>query len=672
MAVLQMQKISICARKKDRKAILETLQAKGLMEIIKDSDYGEDFEHLDVAGQKSAFERNAHLADGALEILDKYLPEKKSMLSAMEGKPLLEQKRFQSLIKHYDKHMKDAKEIHYLDKLIAEKKAVILKMENQKEILAPWLGLDISMNHKGTKSLSLLIGTMGAEQTIESVYALLEKEEKIGPCDVTVISKDKDLLYLAVLCKRQEEGKVEAALRSKGFVRPSYVTRDIPKVKVEKLNQKIIKEEEKIKEAIDKLKSFAEVRQELEVTSDYYRMRAEKYGVLSTIAHTKHTFFIEGYVPRDKVDILMGELEKRFALAIEKEEIKEEEEVPVLLKNNTFSAPVESVLESYGLPKKGEVDPTTVMSVFYVFFFGMMLSDAAYGLIVALATGILVKKFPRMPRESKRALTLFFWCGISTLVWGLLFGGFFGDIIDVVAKNYFHSNFTMKALWFVPLKDPMKLLVYSMLFGVIHLFAGLAMKGYMQIKAKNYMDFFCDVVLWYMLLLGLILLLLPSNIFMSIAQTKIVFPQAIVILSKLLAIGGALGILLMSGRSSKNPGLRLALGAYDLYNITGWLSDVLSYSRLLALGLATGVIASVVNQMGSMLGSGIIGTIGFIVVFVVGHTLNLAINLLGAYVHTNRLQFVEFFGKFYEGGGRVFDPFEQNTKYVDIKEDIKS
>ena len=172
-----------------------------------------------------------------------------------------------------------------------------------------------------------------------------------------------------------------------------------------------------------------------------------------------------------------------------------------------------------------------------------------------------------------------------------------------------------------------------------------------------------------MFVIGLILMLMPSSLFASIAGQQFVFPAAVNAMAKWFAIIGAVGIILTGGRESKNPGLRLAKGAYSLYNITGWLSDILSYSRLLALGLATGVIANVINQMGSMLGDGIGSAILFIIVFIIGHTFNILINLLGAYVHTCRLQYVEFFGKFYEGGGEPFEPFKQNTKYYDFKEE---
>ena len=378
---------------------------------------------------------------------------------------------------------------------------------------------------------------------------------------------------------------------------------------------------------------------------------------------------ISGYIPKKAAPAVEKAIGDHYDCVIDIDEIKEDEEPPTVLQNNAFSSSVEGVLEAYGLPHKGEFDPTTIMSFFYVFFFGMMLSDAAYGAIVAIACFVALKKYPRMSASMHKSLKLFFFCGLSTIVWGILFSGYFGDAVDVIGRTFFGVDVTVPPLWFAPLNNPMKLLIYSMAFGLVHLFVGLGIKGYMQIKDKQYLDFFCDVVLWYIFLIGLILMLIPSDIFASIAQMTVVFPPALNTLAKVLAIIGAVGLLLMSGRSSKNPVLRIALGAYDIYNITGWLSDVLSYSRLLALGLATGVIASVVNQMGSMFGGGVIGAILFALVFVVGHLMNLAINLLGAYVHTNRLQFVEFFGKFYEGGGRPFEPFETDTKYVDIKEE---
>lgn len=261
------------------------------------------------------------------------------------------------------------------------------------------------------------------------------------------------------------------------------------------------------------------------------------------------------------------------------------------------------------------------------------------------------------------------YCGLSTLFWGVMFGGYFGDFIDVFSKVYLHRPVTVKPVWFAPLNEPMRLLVFSMLFGLIHMFLGMGLKGYMLLRDRKYLDFFCDVVLWFLLLMGLILIFIPSSMFRSISQMDLNLSPAVIQVGKWMAIIGAVGILFMSGRDKKNPFLRLALGAYDLYNITGWVSDILSYSRLLALGLATGVIASVMNQMGSMLGDSVLGWIVFILVFVIGHIFNLLINLLGAYVHTCRLQYVEFFGKFFEGGGKEFHPFRENTKYVDIKED---
>lgn len=670
MAVLQMQRISICALKKNRKAILEKLQSMGVMEVVSILDEDEDFQRMDTANARSSFDKAAGTADRALEILQVYAPEKKSMLSSLEGKSLVDQKKYQQVIDSKDTLLRTANQIQSLDKERAEQKSEILKLENSIESLTPWLPLDVPMNYPGTKHTAMLPGTMPGEVSLEEIYSVLAERtpEAVG-VDVNLISAGADGTYLAVFCLKQDVHSVEEALRSRGFAKPTQLLAQVPEQAKADMEAEIERKNEKIAGIEQQLIDLSVHRESLRLVADYYRVRADKYEILGQLPQSERTFFISGYVPKKQVEKVKKAIEGNYDCVIDVEELKEDEEAPVLLENNRFAESAEGVLKSFGLPAKGEIDPTMIMSIFYVFLFGLMLSDAAYGAIVSIACGAAILKFPRMESSMRKSLQLFFWCGLSTLFWGIMFGGYFGDVVDVVSRTFFGHEVSIPALWFVPLNDPMKMLIYSMLFGVIHLFTGMGIKGYMCLRDKRYMDFFCDVVLWLVFLVGLLIMLIPSDIFASIAQMKIVFPPAVNALGKWMAILGAVGIVLMSGRANKNFGLRIALGAYDLYNVTGWLSDVLSYSRLLALGLATGVIAQVVNQMGSMGGKSVIGVIMFIIVFIIGHVFNLAINLLGAYVHTNRLQYVEFFGKFYEGGGREFNPFKANTKYADVKED---
>ena len=672
MAVLQMQRISICALKKNRKAILERLQELGAVEIDIRLEDDSGYEQLDTAGYRAAFEKQANAADQALEVLNRYAPVKSSLLSSLEGKKQRDKEDIREIERHKDEKTAMVQQLLDLDKQIAGLQADILKLETQKEALVPWQSLEVPMNYSGTRNTRLLIGTMPATATRESVEQFIaSKNPELDAYELDILSRDKDYVYLTVLCLKKDAAALEEVLRMGGFARPAGLSKEIPAKLQESLNAQVQENREQIAVLEEMVASFADKREELELVSDYFRTRAEKYLVLGKLPQTKYTFALSGYVAAYRAQAIKEELEQKFQADVELEEITEKEEAPVILKNNGFSDSVEGVLASFGLPHKGEIDPSIVTSIFYVFLFGLMLSDAAYGLIMVVACGIVLKKFPRMSESLRKSIKLFFYCGFSTLFWGIMFGGYFGDAVDVISRVFFHHEVSIPPLWFAPLADPMKLLLYSWLFGVIHLYTGLGMKGYICIKEKNYMNFFCDVVLWFCLLTGLILILLPTELFGAIAGSMIVFPAPLHFLGKVLALIGVVGILLMSGRSSKNPGIRLALGAYDLYNITGWMSDVLSYSRLLALGLATGVMASVFNQMGSMGGDSVVGVILFIVVFIIGHTFNMAINLLGAYVHTCRLQYVEFFGKFYEGGGKAFAPFKQNTKYFDFKEETQ-
>ena len=673
MAIVKMQKLSICANKKDRKQILELLQKMGNMEMTF-TDIADDPElkKMDTQAARSKYEKRAQSFEQAVELLRKYAPEKTGLFSQ---RTVVDEKELNTAINDRHKYNTEVAAILRAEKKISEYAGTIQRDENAKEALVPWMDLDIPLNAQDTRSACILVGTVPGTITGADLYAAAIRDlEDAPPVSVDVISVVHDITYVTVMCKKDISAKVEENLRSIGFARPSQVVNGIPKdvaagydAEIEKLQGEIEKQKEEIA-------SYKDERQIFRIMADYYRSRAEKYRLLGDIPQSDNVFFLEGWVPAEQAEPIAAMMRDKFGAVVELEQAGEDEQEPTLLRNNAFAQPAESVLESYGLPQTSAFDPTFIMMIFYVIFFGMMLSDAAYGIVISIATFIILKKYPRLDEGMKRMMKLFFWCGLSTAFWGFMYGGFFGDVIDIVAKTFFgvqlaEGETLFPALWFVPLKDPMRLLMYSMLFGLIHMFVGMAIKGYVCVKNKDWMSLFVDVICWSAFVLGLVLILLPTDLFAGISQMTFVFPGWLNLLAKIMTFGGMIGIFLFSGRASKNFGIRLALGAYDIYNVTGWLSDVLSYSRLLALGLATGVIASVINQMGSMVGGGVIGAILFIIIFLVGHVLNLAINMLGAYVHTTRLQYVEFFGKFYEGGGRKFAPFTSKNKYMSLKEE---
>ena len=670
MAIVEMQKISICALQKHRKEILEFLQRTGAMELIRE-DVNEGFETVDTSQDRSNFEKIADSFDHILELLKQYAPAKSSGLG-LEKKQITRSEQ-KEVVKKVSEYYSQAKRMMSLEKDIAEAKSNIARKSNKIATLRPWERLDIPLNSTGTKKTDVFIGTFPALIEEDEILTIAAGDmEDAVPIDVNVVSSENQMTCCCVVCTKDVSAKVEENLRQGGFVKMPFITHRIPKDAITKREREIGEEEARIRAAIDEIASYGENRSKYEIASDYYRTRSEKYKLLGTIPQSKNAFFLEGWIPKEKAEDFCSVLTDKYEAVVEMEETAEGEQPPVVLRNNKFSENVEGVLESYGLPQHGRVDPTTVMSFFYVFFFGMMLSDAGYGILMAIVTAVVVKLYPRMEAGMKKMLKLFFWCGLSTAFWGFMYGGFFGDAIDVIAKTFFgYTGETpiLKPIWFAPLDNPMRLLIWCMVFGLVHLFAGLAMKGYEYLRDKDIVGFFSDIIAWYMFILGLVLMLVPTSIFASISGNQITFPDWANILAKVLTIGGLVIILLMSGRANKNWGLRVALGAYDIYGVTGWLSDVLSYSRLLALGLATGVIANVINMMASMKGCTPVGVVVFIIVFIFGHILNLAINLLGAYVHTNRLQYVEFFGKFYDGGGESFKPFKTINNYVEIKEE---
>lgn len=666
MAVLPMKSISICAIKKDRKALMEDLQRKGILEIANIKSKDKAFYKEDTLQQTAAFTKYTQTAEHALEILNKYAPAKKSLLASLEGRKPLELEQYETLSKNKNQVYEDACQIVSYAKAIEEKKAEQQKLDVQITALSPWQKLDIPLNYSGTGKTTIFIGTLPGTWDETRITEVLVD---CGPVDISIISVlgDCTCIYSMMLTKFADKGF--ELLRAWGFARPAVSSVLSPKEQQEQYEQLIQTLDEEIEEAKSGITALADRREELEFFIDYETMRADKYREIQNLLHSSHTFILKGYIAEANAEQLKEYIESKYTAAVELMEPGKKEDVPVIFRNNGFASPLEGVTAGFSLPGKGEMDPTFIMSLFYYMLFGIMFSDAGYGIILALVCGIALIKYKNMEDGMHQMIKMFLFCGIATAFWGIIFGSFFGDAVGVIAKSFFGSDFTLKAVWFSPNDYPMKMLVFSMVLGIIHLMTGLVMKFVTCIKNKQYKDAIYDSVFWMVLVLSCVAVLMSVQTFVDIigAQDQKLSAGAGKI-AGIIAGLSALGIILTGGRESKNWFKRILKGLYGVYGITGYLSDVLSYSRLLALGLATGVIGSVVNSMGVMSENPVVRIILFVVIFIVGHLLNFLINILGAYVHTNRLQYVEFFGKFYDGGGRVFQPFSTKTKYYKIKE----
>ncbi len=673
MSIVPMQSFMLCALESDRDKILKVLQKTGRLHLTAEQqDETSVFSVPSTSQEKVLCEKKVQNMQAALGLLDVYAPAGGGLLASLSGKKDLSFEEWQTRSGREEKALAAAKEMLELQKELTDLSAKCVRAEAGMDALEPWKELPVALNYAGTRTCSVLIGALPGTWTEEQLETELAGAIPGAELhQISVISADPSQTCIMVVSRREETAAVEDVLRSKGFARPLISGDKPPAELLKELAAEKAQAEKAAAQYRELLAGFGEMRADLQFCLDDNILKAERAEARSKALESSHCLILRGYVPKNDGEKIKRRLEADFICQMDLSDPAEEEEVPVLLKNNSFSAPTESVVASYGLPAKGEVDPTAIMSFCYYILFGLMLSDAGYGFVMALGCFIVLKKFPKLGKGIKDLMTMFCYCGISTMFWGVMFGSYFGDAIPVIAKTFFGApeTFTIRPIWLDPLGEPMKLLIYCFLFGIVHLFLGLGIKGYMLLRDRQYMDFFAGVLSWYLLLIGLILMLLPSDLFTSISGSPVVLPGFLTAAAKWMAIVGAAGIIVFSEHSRKNFGLRIAMGAYNLYGATSWLSDVLSYSRLLALGLATGVIAQVFNKMATMAGGGVFGAIIFILVFLVGHTLNLAINLLGAYVHTNRLQFVEFFGKFFDGGGEEFKPLSaNNTNYYHMEE----
>lgn len=656
---VKMKTVTVYGLKENRKAVMEFLQKRGVVEFKEICD--DSLEKINTADAILSFERYISSSEKALEILDRFVPSKKPLLFTRKILPdnmfsmtTQESNKIGALINSV---IADEKK---LGELKLQKNRIFLQIDSMKS----WTSLDLPLSFSGTKKTRTSIYMLPYEADDEKIKELLGDF-----CDgiyFEIINKSQNHTCIFFTYLKSMEAECEKAIREMGVVAPPFSLSHLSaNEKIKQLENKISEIEDEEKNLTEDIRKAAALKQEIELFYDHIRLRNDKYAALSEVKQTDKTFVIEGYAPEDSALKIKAELEEKYILAVNIDEVPEEEEAPVLLKNNGFAAPLEGITATYSMPSRFDIDPDFIMSLFYYLFFGMMFSDAGYGILVMLVTGYIAF-FSKAEMRTKLNMRMFFFCGVSTTFWGFMYGSFFGDAVTQIGTTFFgHPEWKFPALWMDPVSEPLKLLIFSVALGAVQIVTGLSVSVHTNWKKGDKAAALFDSGSWILIILGIASF--AGSMAVDLSQST---------LYNILYYGGigliVLGILLivlMKGRNNKNPILRLGSGILGLYDVTSYVSDALSYSRLMALGLSTGVIAQVVNTMATLGGKSVVGAIMFILIFIVGHAINFAINMLGAYVHTNRLQYVEFFSKFYEGGGRMFAPLKMNTKYYIFKED---
>jgi V/A-type H+-transporting ATPase subunit I len=657
MAVLKMKRIEIISLHKDAKNVIRLLQREGVVEITS-GDASDAFLHANGQSSRSVYEEHRNTALLAVKTLDEYSGFHTSMLDSYNGRTELTEEAFADYKTKSTDAIRLSGEIENLRVRIESETTALRYTRQMLEKYLPWEGLDIPMAYTGSKHTAAFIGSLPGEYSAESLAEALS-----GPASLAVesfiVSATREMTCAVILCHKSDEEECRTALRALGFVLPADPTTHPPALRLGRYRERIRTAEVTISDLKARIASYAPQRADLLFLIDYMSMKIERYDMLKNVLFSRRTVVIEGFCPEKYAARVKDLLEKGANVYVEIRDPEEGEEVPVLLQNNAFVSPVEDITASYSLPGPGEADPNPVMSFFYYLFFGMMLSDAGYGVLMVLGISYLLI-FRKPEGAQKKNLLKFLYCGMSTILWGALFGSWFGNIVYVISGTFFGHAVSLNPIWFDPVQNPLLLLILSLVLGFLHVLAGMGIKFYTLWRNGHRGDAIMDVGFWWTVFAGIVLIL-----------SAMVFPSLPILqtIGMWVAIAGAAGLVATQGRSSPHIAGKIMGGIASLYSITGYFSDILSYSRLMALGLVTGIIATVVNTIGAIGGKSIGGILLFIAVFLFGHSANIGINALGAYVHGNRLQYVEFFGKFYEGGGRPFKPFSMKMKHYKLKED---
>ena len=636
--IVPMKKLTLAALLEHREAILQALQSICAVQLI---SIGEG-------------EQSSAAAEGRVQRLQSA----EELLKPYAGKagfgPKPEATR-QELEEDIQPALEICAELEGLQRRIAQNGSDTEKRRLQLGSLLPWADMTDPLEKvHSTASIKVMTGTV----PVDGVNALMETGAL-----VQLYGGEKERAAL-VICPNEEYAGIAPSIRATGFQEKGFGDiRGTASENIQRLRTEIEALEAERAQLEARLAAFAPKREEIRRALDGAAIDRDREQSKEALAHTNTAFLLTGWVREDMTEKVRREIEKiTDVYYLGFEDPSEGDAVPTVLKNSRLITPYEAVTNLYSLPAYGTIDGTPLMAPFYFIFFGMMLSDTVYGAVLALGAWAFLKYIkPRGMMENLAKVLLM--GGISTIFMGLLFGTCAGVSWPVIFRGTALEN-TFPII--DSSADPIAMLALCAAMGIIQMFYAVFIAAYSCIKHRDWAGAIVDNLSWVFIITGLLLMAAPS----------LGLPAALGTAGKWMAIGFAAVVLLSAGRSKKNVAGRLMSGAGKLYDVTSWLGDVLSYARIFALGLSTGVIGLVLNTLcwdmlfASFKGNPVLMVVGFIIVTVLSvalHAFMMAISTLGCFVHSARLQYVEFFGKFYEAGGKAFKPLRYETKYVNVK-----
>ncbi len=661
MAKIPLKKIRITGLQNHYKILMQELHKKGVLQIVENQEFKD----------KSKGEVNKYFGvfdlariDFVLKFLGEY-EKPKSKISSMltGGKIICSEQEAKTRLKNFSPKSEDIiEECEKLEESLVKTQNELKQLPRKEKLAQGVVGLESELRENfSTSDTKTWISKISSKKVDNFISEVAQESNLV---DIKILSKDDKNAFFRITTLNKYKEKIEEIMRKFGIDQIDFKNEleeffgKTPTEILSIINSRKIDLEAKIEKIEKRAEELSKYQDDFRILYDYNSWRKTKNDLQYKIFRSERLFAFEAWIDKKKVKDLEKWIKNVFVgeVVLEKISKEKDEKEPVLLKNTTGISSFEAVVEMFSLPGTKDTDPTIFVAFFFTLFFGFCLSDVGYGLLLSSVAAVFMI-FGKFTKEVRQILLLLLVCGLAAIGGGIVFGGYFGMEPSYAPKFLLNAEGGFRGQLISPTEEPIKLLSIALALGAFQLLAGIFINFCVLLKRKNYIKAFADPGAWFVFFLSLFAFGLADKIGINknLALNILLVCTAILILTQ--------------GRDQKNWIMKILMGVYGIYDgLTGFLSNFLSYARLMALAIATGVVAMVMNTIAgmvyAMMPNAVIGVIVAVLIILFGHALNFVLSLLGAFIHTARLQFIEFFGKFYEGGGDKFTPFARVKKYI--------